>query len=297
MDDFTVQFSFWPFGIVKVNRLNYFFYYQIESLLFSLVHQFAALSSLFAAQYGGLPNQSNPTSGTKAVLQLIQGQPLINYEGNPVTDPNNLIQHSSLCICKAHKLAMATTDSDLQGDLDLTEDLFAPYMENINSVHLDFHQEVKFPANFFTMMPNLENFSLNGLSFQGKSFLSSDIASLKELRYINLKYVKVNDLPTSLFRGENIKQGHIEGVTLGRVSNIMTRFSKTYRITRLTLRDVNMKELPSEIKNLSLLEELNLDHNPLTRLPTSLKELKKLQVLSIQGTQLLYRQGKIVRLY
>lgn len=238
-----------------------------------------------AAQYGGLPNQSNPTDGTKSVLELIkgQGQSPIRYEGVPVTDPHNLIQHGSLCICKAHKLAMATTDSDLQSDLELKDDLFAPYNENVNSVHLNINQEVDFPMTFFRTMPNLENFSLNGLSFKGKSGLSSEIANLEELRYIDIRYIKVTALPNSILRGISLKRVHFQGMPLGKVSSIMQRFNKTYRITELTLKDLNLADLPGEIKYLSQVKALNLDHNPLKRLPSGLSELKQLQKLSIQG--------------
>uniref|UniRef100_K1PTH6 non-specific serine/threonine protein kinase n=1 Tax=Magallana gigas TaxID=29159 RepID=K1PTH6_MAGGI len=228
---------------------------EIEHFLFATVQQFATLSSLLAAQYGGLPNQSNPTDGTKSVLQLIKGQDQspIRYEGALVTDPHNLIQHGSLCICKAHKLAMATTDSDLQSDLELKDDLFAPYNENVNSVHLNINQEVDFPMTFFRTMPNLENFSLNGLSFKEKSGLSSEIANLEELRYIDIRYIKVTALPNSILRGISLKRVHFQGMPLGKVSSIMQRFNKTYRITELTLKDLNLADLPGEIKYLSQL--------------------------------------------
>lgn len=241
-----------------------------------------------AAQYGGLPNQSNPTDGTKSVLQLIkgQGQSLIQYDGAPVTDPHNLIQHGSLCICKAHKLAMATTDSDLQSDLDLTDDLFAPYNENVNSVHFNINREVDFPKTFFRTMPNLENFSLNGLSFKGKSSLSSEIADLEELRYIDIRYIKVTALPNTILRGGRLKRVHFQGMPLGKVSSLVQLFSKTYKITELTLKDLNLAELPGDIKRLTQVKELNLDHNPLKRLPAGLSELKQLQKLSIQGKYL-----------
>lgn len=178
---------------------------------------------------------------------------------------------------------MATTDSDLQSDLELTDDLFAPYNENVNSVHLNINQEVDFPMTFFRTMPNLENFSLNGLSFKGKSGLSSEIANLEELRYIDIRYIKVTALPNSILRGISLKRVHFQGMPLGKVSSIMQRFNKTYRITELTLKDLNLADLPGEIKYLSQVKALNLDHNPLKRLPTGLSELKQLQNLSIQG--------------
>ncbi|XP_061180809.1 uncharacterized protein LOC133189455 [Saccostrea echinata] len=268
---------------------------EIEHMLFDVVHQFASISSLFAAQYGGLQNQSNPVSGTKSILQLSEGQcqPLIKYKGNPITDPSNLIQDGALCICKAHKISMATTDYDLESELDISYDLFHPYMENVNSVDLRITKKIAFPGDFFQKMPNLENFSITGCFLKEKQPLPGNSATLKELRYINISHVNVKELPSDIFRAEKLKEVHFQGIPLVKVKNIMQRFSKPYVLTKLTLNDIKLEELPSDIKNLVLLEELSLDHNPLTRLPISLKELKKLRVLSIQGFPLMNFDGEV----
>lgn len=219
---------------------------------------------------------------------------MIKYNGELVTDHNNLIQNGSLCICKAHKLSMATSDSDLQQNLDVTYDLFDPYIENVNSVNLDLTKTVKFPKDFFKRMLNLENFSISGCHFEEKTSLPDYSSTLNELRYLNMRYLKVTQLPYDIFRANNLKEAHLQGMSLGKISSFFARkSSKPYLITKLALIDMKLEELPTEIKNLAVLQELNLDHNPLRKLPAGLKELKKLQILSIQGTilTLLHQQG------
>ncbi|XP_062577865.1 uncharacterized protein LOC134239727, partial [Saccostrea cucullata] len=282
-------------SILPEKDLETFSRTEIEHLMFEVVHQFATLSSLFAAQYGGLQNQSNPVSGTKSILQLIEGQcqPLIKYKGNPITEQNNLIQEGVLCICKAHKLSMATSDYDLESELDITYDFFQPYMENVNSIDLGLTKKVNFPGDFFEKLPNLENFSLTRCSLKDKHPLPGNSGTLKELRYVNIGNVNVTELPSDILRAEKLKEARFQGIPLVKIKNIMQRFSKPYVLTKLILNDIKLEELPSDIKNLTLLEELSIDHNPLKRLPIALKELKKLRVLSIKGFPLMNFNGEV----
>lgn len=55
-------------------------------------------------------------------------------------------------------------------------------------------------------MLNLENFFLNGLFFKGKFGLLSEIVNLEELRYIDIRYIKVIVLFNLIFRGISLKR-------------------------------------------------------------------------------------------
>lgn len=58
---------------------------------------------------------------------------------------------------------------------------------------------------FFRTMLNLENFFLNGLFFKEKFGLLSEIVNLEELRYIDIRYIKVIVLFNLIFRGISLK--------------------------------------------------------------------------------------------
>lgn len=59
---------------------------------------------------------------------------------------------------------------------------------------------------FFRTMLNLENFFLNGLFFKGKFGLLNEIVDLEELRYIDIRYIKVIVLFNLIFRGISLKR-------------------------------------------------------------------------------------------
>ncbi|MBV9226790.1 MAG: leucine-rich repeat domain-containing protein, partial [Acidobacteriaceae bacterium] len=60
----------------------------------------------------------------------------------------------------------------------------------------------------------------------------------------------------------------------------------TRQASKLDLSRLNLTAVPEQIRELSQLQILSLDHNQLTSIPESLGQLSQLQILSLEGNQL-----------
>lgn len=106
----------------------------------------------------------------------------------------------------------------------------------------------------------------------------------KKTTFLNIRYQKVTQLPSTIYLLNNLEELRIQESNLSSIPNEIGQLSQ---LKEISFFDNNITQLPSSIKDLKQLKKLNLSLNPLDSLPVhSLSQLSNLHFLDIEGTNL-----------
>lgn len=161
--------------------------------------------------------------------------------------------------------------------------------------------------DWFYQFKNLEHLSLKNNSFRELPII---IFTIENLHYLNLSENQINKINKHYFKNlMSIEKVDLSYNQLITISNEPITYSKCINLNlkgnklqefpksisncntleKLDLSENNISEIDDDIfENLENLVELNLSHNNLTYLPTSIGKLKKLKRLILSGNKINY---------
>ncbi|XP_061370296.1 disease resistance protein RPV1-like [Gastrolobium bilobum] len=149
---------------------------------------------------------------------------------------------------------------------------------------------------------SLEKFSVNGcsrlkefslssdlierldLSDTGIEILPSSIGRLRKLVSLNLEGLRLQNLPNELSDLTCLTELWISNCNIVTKQKLHVLFDGLRSLRKLYLKECcNLSELPNNISGLSSLYELRLDGSSVETLPESIKDLSKLEILSLEN--------------
>jgi|GEM_PF-2214908 len=125
--------------------------------------------------------------------------------------------------------------------------------------------------------------SLKSLKLSGRLIsIDESLGQLESLEKLNLRYLKLRDLPASLSNLSHLVELNVEGNNL----TVLPDLSKMNNLIRLFCRNNKLQSLPKGIGSLKMLKELHASGNQLSVLPDDIGELKSLEVLNLNNNHL-----------
>ncbi|CAG5122482.1 unnamed protein product, partial [Candidula unifasciata] len=226
---------------------------SLEQLMKSLVHTYAAQCHLFAEQHGGIMYTATPENGSQIISSCVE-----HMDDNIVKKTDKVTEF----------LYFSSDESEL----------FTPYEETINLIVCEVPRVTTLRTDFYSFFPNLQYLELQ--SCEQLKQLPDGISKCLRLEMLSLKNSAVEALPADLFQSPSLLRLHCVDL---KVQILPTTVIDPSPITELILANLLLTSVPKEVGNLSNLEYLNLNSNPLEMLPMELKLLTKLKTLLLCG--------------
>ena len=205
----------------------------------------------------------------------------LKFGRKPTTESHKLIRQQRVYTCKAHQLALSGNEATYDKSLTVEKEYFHPYSELVNAFSWDLPSLPSLPKDFFSMLSNLQYFSLESSELSVDSNFPEGIGKLQGLETVVLNKLGISELPKDMFIGPNLSNIECRNMPVKSLESI--EWPSSSLITRLSLSGLLIDHVPMGICHLSELRDLNLDYNPLSSLPVELGHLKKLRILSLRG--------------
>ncbi|XP_059158979.1 uncharacterized protein LOC131942991 [Physella acuta] len=268
---------------------------QLEALMRSLIHVYAAQCHLLAEQYGGIKYQTTPENGTKVITDSIQHNymSIIQQTDQAELADDTLIKKGfrNNVYCKAHQWCLPGTNVQLEGEFDFRKELFSPYEETVNVIWREGLKIPKLPQHLYALLTNLQYLKLEGCD--GLKELPDGISKCERLEMISLRNCVIEILPSDLFHIPYLHRFHCHSL---KVKTMPTSIPVNCPITHLILSDLLLTSIPKEFGLLTDLELLNLNSNPIETLPMELSSLTKLKTLLLCGVPWIVTGGSKVEM-
>ncbi len=163
-------------------------------------------------------------------------------------------------------------------------------LRTIPQVVFRFHnlEQLELSNNYLTAIPaeltKLEKLKYLGLDFNDLSNDSLDFSRNKNLKVLRLQHNPISTIPESVRKNRRLEDLLLGNNKLSDLKNASFRGLK--RLKTLNLYNVQIEELPKNVKRLKRLEIIDLYHNNLRFLPEKMCELKQLQTLAVSHNRL-----------
>lgn len=184
----------------------------------------------------------------------------------------------SLKLGKVQELDLSNANSHVFDYKILKLPDFIDVLTSLKKLDLRFNRIKKVP----TSITNLYSLKSLDLSYNKIKKLPLDLSSLESLEYLNLKSNKITTLPNRIGKLSALKTLNLRSNNL---SSIPTTLDHLQKLEQLILRGNNFNLLELSF-NKSSLKIVELGLNAFKEIPNSLKDLKKLTILGLEGNEI-----------
>ncbi|CAL1535024.1 unnamed protein product, partial [Lymnaea stagnalis] len=263
---------------------------ELEHLMKSLLHIYAAQCHIFAEQHGGIMFQVTPEDGTSTITDSIHHMRKTIIKTTDQAELKGEIlmkkEHRNNVYCKAHQWCLPGTNIILEGPFDFRDELFTPYQESVNLLWRERLAVETLPKGLYSLFTNLQYFKLQGCD--SLKVLPDGISKCLRLEMLYLEDCGIEQLPTDLFQVPYLQRLYCNALAVKALPSAVLENSK---ITYLSLSNLLLTHIPKELGRLICLEYLDLNSNPLETLPMELVSLTKLKTLLLCGIPWIVTSG------
>lgn len=250
-------------------------------LVYQLLQSYASLCGLYATQYGGLAFQSAPGDFTDWMKDLWGSETTIK-EIQDMDDPSSDVfayRLGNYLACRAHALAKA--DYIKLPKYSLESKLFKPYFNVLDTLTIRSQTLTQpIPSDLFKEMQSLRVITMVDVAMDNTE-IPKNISTCKFLEIIVLSNIRgLRQLPKDMLCPPNLASIYIDNCP---IMSLDLTWPSASKMTSLTLRGLLIEKIPAGIGNLSMLEDLRLDYNPISTLPVEIEKLTNLKNLSVKG--------------
>ena len=249
-------------------------------MLYQLLQSYTSLCGIYATQFGGLSRQTSPDNHGDWIKELWDG----NAEIKDITaqiepDEKGFIRLSNYLACKAHALCRA--DHINLPRYSLEAENYSPYEKMVYQLIIRSQKlSTPIPSNLFNIFMTMRIISIVDITLKDTE-IPVGLASCKSLEVLIWSNIRgLAKVPKDVLQAPKLTTVYIHNCP---ITSLDFDWPTGNNIKSLTLKGLSIDTIPAGIGNLTGLEELNLDYNPITTLPKELEKLISLRQLSVKG--------------